>query len=555
MDRWEDAVPQGIGGRTEIDKAIQRAAGDFEGMPAAARKHLLVVSDGELDVGPHNRGTGAPFQPEERTAYRGIFGSIESLRSLDVTVHTIAIDELAGADESRRQEEIRTRLRATGGASVPEQFLRLLDHLQRGEGPYFLHALAQSLLGRPRSVLPGNVLDVVWQTIFPEAVLSGRVAPGSRNLVVFARANEPVRLCLEGSNELLLRYDAQSGGIVREPQDSSADVYARRLATSQYATWLIDAPQATCVEPRRAYHGNNVALRWLPDKPAHAGDPLPIELDLWRWSEQEPSLAWWRTYMADQILHKRINAVATVSPPEGPPIPVVLDAKVVSGHEEVVVLTGRLPEAAAAGSYTISAKLVVGDSNQAWEETVAPKTFQVGERPGIFDGYRWLWAIIIIIVAILAALLHFRPALVWRRRAPIADFKFVIHHEGGVEVTDPMQPRVVSFVAKGEQIHSECGTRADEHGPTAIFEPVSRSSYKVRVVSGTGWQYRRVDNDPNVPSSAFMPLGQTGVAISKLDFVNGHALELKHGKDVVQIRHAGYPDRLIHHQKRTGTHD
>ncbi|MEX2261865.1 MAG: hypothetical protein WD696_07925 [Bryobacteraceae bacterium] len=408
--RWGVALPRGMGGRTELNKAIERAAEEFESMPAAAAKHLLIVSDGELDVGPHNRRADAPFQPEERTAYRGIFESTGTLRTLDVAVYTIAIDELAGTSENGRREEIRTRLQATGGANVQEQFLRLLDHIQKGEGPYFLHALAESLYGRSRSVLSGNILDAVWQTIFPQAVSSTGVAPGSRALVVFARANEPVRLCLEeggGSQSLLLRYDAQTRGIVREPPDSNSDVHARRRATSQYATWLIDAPQATCVEPRSAYHGNNVDLRWLPDKPVHAGDPLAIELHLWKWSEHDPSLEWWRTYMSEQIQSKSVTAVATVSPPEGPPIPVVLEAKVTSWLKEVLVLTGRLPEAAVAGSYRIGAKLVVGDSNRTWEETVAPKTFHVGERRGMLYRYR-LWSALIVILSVLAALWYFR---------------------------------------------------------------------------------------------------------------------------------------------------
>jgi hypothetical protein len=536
--------------------ALSRAAEDFAGMNPLARKHLLIVSDGELDVGPLDRNSGVPFGDEERKAYSEMMSpdnsTLAKLRSLNVKVDAIVIDPLAigGSD---RQDTIRQKLLSTGEPTVQKQFERLLDELARAtgatghqpysEGPYFLHTLTETLGGESRPVHPANLGDVVWHTIFPEAAKSGNVAPGSRWLVVLAKANEAVRLCFDESGtqrDLLLRYDKERNDYSREPRDSTADVRVRYHATSRYVTWLINAPGVTCVDPPAAYYGNNVELRWLAEKTVAAGESLPIELALTRWVDEGPSLQWWRNYLAQRISTGSMKATANVSLPDGSrTLGIPLTVEAATDGNNVLLLKGQLSRASAQGPHVVSVRL--NDAEQGWEETVEPRTTVVAPEA-------W-WPVAggrgPRLAAALGALLCFSLVFVYREQirdlsiTPKAPFDFAIREREKTTFTKPDQRKAIRFVAGDKGIRVDIGRRRVGKQPTAVFTPTDRNSLTYRLRgSGHGWEYRMKQGEK--PSGDYVPLCERGVEVSFLDFVQRSTVELRYGEHVVRISHSSY---------------
>ena len=437
-DWWTESVPHSLSGRTELMPALHRAAEDFAGMSPLAHKHLLIVSDGELDVGPMDRNSGVPFGDEERKAYSELMSSsnaaLEKLRALKVKVDAIVLDPLAASGGLEREETIRKRLASTGQPSVQTQFEQLLNELGNAiastgkqpysEGPYFLHALTETLGGHSRPVHPANLGDVVWRTVFSDASKNGNVAPGSRMLVVLARTNDPVRLCFDGSGgqrDLVLRYDAAKNDYVREPKDTTADVRVRFHATSRYVTWLIDAPGVTCVDPPSVYYGNDV-------------EASPVTVERARW-----------------------------------------------------------PRLVAALGAMLCVSLVFVYREQIKDLSLTPK----------------------------------------------APFDFAIQSAGNTTFTESGKRKGIRFSAQQKGIRVDVGRRTAGRGATALFAPIDRNSLNYRLYGkGHGWEYRQNHGD-NLPGD-FVPLGEKGVEISFLDFVQRSTVDLKYGDHVVRIRHSSY---------------
>ena len=554
---WRVSVPRALAGRTELMPALNRAAEEFSVMSPLVRKHLLVVSDGELDVGPIDRGSGVPFGAEERKAYTEVMSpdnaAVKKLRELKVKVDAIVIDALAARSLPDRQQTIRKKLLATGEPTIHQQFQRLLDELESevastgrqpySEGPYFLHALMETLGGQSRPVNAANLAEVVSNTVFPETVTSGNVAPGSRWLLVSAKTHEPVRLCFdsEGAHrEVILRYDKEKNDYSREPTDSTADIRVRYHATSRYVTWLINAPEVTCVEPPGAYYGNNVELRWSPGKQTSAGEPLPIQVELTRWpGDQGPSLEWWRGHMAQRVSSGSIKATADVHLPDGSRtlgIPLTVENR--TNGDAVLLLKGQLTRADSRGPYMINVRLT--DGEQGWEESIEPMAVEVAPEswlPAGVNAPRLAMAIGVLLCFSLVVV--YRDQLKELSITPKAPFDFAVHNGGRTSLTKAGQRKAIRFVAGKDGIRVDIGRRGFTRGSTAVFVPVDQSSMSYRLSgNGHGWEYRQVRGDKS--RGEFVPLGEKGVAIAFLDFVQRSTVDLKHGNHVVRISHASY---------------
>jgi hypothetical protein len=543
--RWND-VPfeiretyDDIRQRSRLDLALQRAAQDFGSAPGY-RKHLLVVSDGELDVGPGNRPTGAPHQAEERAAYIRIFKeTVPALRRLGVTVDTIAIN--AGDFPEQR---VRAELLETGGRTVSEQFLAFLQKQPAAEGAHFLYALARSLSGQFRPIAgESGLANVMWQSIFPESVRRRAVAPGSTALLVFARNDEAVQLCLgDGGSErqVVIHRNAGTGAVSVEP--ANAGVAARYQATTHHTVWLIQAPAATCVEPGTAYHSNNVELRWASAELPWLRLNVPVELV--RSGGQEPSSKWWRDHLEGLIRRGELSAVARIWPPDSEqPSDMELTPEVVaeddSDNDAVLRLTGR--EWTTPGTYRAEVRLVVGRGDSAWEEILAPADLVV---PGTPPWRVYLW------VAFGVAA-WFRRKQIWsliHRAWLLADdlfvrvshrgvpFSFRVYRDGApVGITKAKHPRAVRMSAVDGGLTVDFGTRVNGQGPAAFFEAAGRKNCRLHAGSGGAWEYRMT----NIPE--FRPLDKSGVKFPVRRFVTGKlAVDVRHHTNkgqIVQIRH------------------
>ena len=66
------------------------------------------------------------------------------------------------------------------------------------EGPYVLRALADQFGGKARSVRYDNVLDVMWETVFPDQERRRLVLPpGTKKVIVSARVDAPIQVKIE----------------------------------------------------------------------------------------------------------------------------------------------------------------------------------------------------------------------------------------------------------------------------------------------------------------------------------------------------------------------
>jgi hypothetical protein len=390
-------------------------------------------------------------------------------------------------------------------------------------------------------VHPANLGDVVWHTVFPEAVRNGNVTPGSRWLVVLTKADEPLRLCFDekgAQRDLLLRYNRERNDYSREPGDNTADVRVRHHATSRYVTWLINAPGVTCVNPPVAYYGNNVELRWVQRKGVSAGEPLPIELQLTRWQDDGPSLEWWRHHVAPRVSGGSIKATANVSLPDGSRrLGIPLNVEPATDGDSILSLKGQLSRADSQGSYVVSVRLM--DVGQGWEETVEPGTIEVSPEswwPVGVGGQRVALAAGTLLC--ISLLVVYREPLKDLSLTPKAPFDFAIQNGGSTSFTKPGQRKSIRFVAADDGIRVDIGRRGVGRRPTVVFSPVDRNSLTYQLcASGRGWEYRQSQGQH---TGEYVPLGEKGVALSFLDFVQRSTVDLKHGNHVVRISHASY---------------
>jgi hypothetical protein len=142
-------------------------------------------------------------------------------------------------------------------------------------------------------------------------------------------------------------------------------------------------------------------------------------------------------------------------------------------------------------------------------------------------------------------LLGFSLLVVYREQlkdlslAPRAPFDFAIQNAGKTAFTKLGQRKAIRFIAGEEGIRVDIGRRRVGKAPTAVFAPVDRTSLSYRLRgSGRGWEYREVQGSRL--SGEYAPLGERGVEISLLDFVQRSSVDLKHGDHVVRITHSSY---------------
>jgi len=429
---WEAQMPTGLGARTNYFEALRRAVEDFRADPPGTVQHLVLISDGELDVEGENRAPGAPPAPEELAVYDNVLrrdtAPLNWLLDNGVEVHTLAVDEgLASYNENARQRDLKNTLfdyQAAGPTALERARVLVRDFAGRvgpdgkmaeSEGPYVMVALAQGLnsisgarptaeraagyqrprAGRSRSVRFDNVLDVLWETIFPEEVRWSRLPLGTQELVVFAPRDVPVPITIgvggEETQTLSLIHDADRDSYRTDPPGTWPGLRVSVRTTDQYATWLIRHPDLREVDSRyRDLRGrterfsivpvNNVGFRWQEDRPpaqALADRPVPLTVDLvWTGTRPNPSRDEWRDYLSEIPL----PLSAEMELPNGTASPLQLSPIVPRDNTDVVLrLTGEFqPELEGAHQARIGVRL--GDHPESPELKADPILFGVLEQ-------------------------------------------------------------------------------------------------------------------------------------------------------------------------------
>lgn len=417
-DWWQAQIPTGLGARTDYFEALRRAVEVFkDDLPGTAR-HLVLISDGELDVDPQNRDPGAPPEREEMAKYRELLrrdvAPLNWLYDHRVQIHALAVDEqLASFNEAARQEQIqRTLQRQPGAAHALERARGLLEvlagrvrpngKLAESEGPYVMAALAEAFGGSSRSVRYDNVLDVLWETLFPEYVSTRRLPLGTTQVIVFAPRQAPVPVMVEEEGEpreLSVLYDEESGSYRTEPPGPWRDLRVGLQTTTQYTTWLIEHPRLLEVDPLYRVAGEegrfsivpvtNVAFRWQEGRPPEqvlSDAPIPLTVDLvWIGDRPEPTRDDWRRYL-ESI---RLPATGEVELPDATVRPVSLSPIVPGDASDVVLRLEGSFAPTMEGTHEARVSVRLGDHPDAAEMKADPVRFGVLDEsplsvPGLF---------------------------------------------------------------------------------------------------------------------------------------------------------------------------
>ena len=97
---WDGQVPRDIGSRTNYIDAIHQAVDLFQAQHKEAQKNLLLISDGELDLGDINRKAQGTLEKEELERYRTFLRTdnplMKRLADNKVSVYTLALDQKLG---------------------------------------------------------------------------------------------------------------------------------------------------------------------------------------------------------------------------------------------------------------------------------------------------------------------------------------------------------------------------------------------------------------------------------------------------------------------------
>jgi hypothetical protein len=397
-DWWDAQVPRDIGSRTNYIEALRKAVDLFQSEHKEARKNLLLISDGELDLGKINRSSQGTLEKEELARYRSFLRTdnplMKRLADNKVDVYTLALDQkLEDLNDTVRQKQIGQRLAAArlGGASALERGLSIVEDLAgrvgsggkmvESEGPYVLRALADQFGGKARSVRYDNVLDVMWETVFPDQERRRlHLPPNTKKVIVSAPVDSPIQVKIRKDGqkeEVSLEYDKDRTSYRLTPPDAQLDKVNVR-ATSQYATWLIESENLAEIDLKPgedAYYRfsvlpvNNVRFFWEDGKPPEkilVGKPVELSLELKLVEGPSgPDIDEWRSILTNVP----IRAVAEVRPPASNPQKVVLQHEVLSTSPDGLLrLNGRFVGTGSPGTYEAIVTVEVGQDQdpEAW---------------------------------------------------------------------------------------------------------------------------------------------------------------------------------------------
>jgi len=403
---WERQIPGGLGARTDYFEALRVAVEAFKVDRPGTIRHLILISDGELDVGAENRQPGAPPGREELEVYQSLLrrdvDPLNWIHDQGVQVHALTVDEkLASFSDKSRQEAIKTALydRQAYGPTPLERARTLVrdlggrldenGRLIESEGPYVMAALAQAFNGDFRCVRHDNVFDVLWETLFPEQVSRRRVPLGTNKAIVFAPRISPVHVKVEENGierELSLIYDEERESYRIEPPGPWNELQVNVHRTAKYATWLIVHPGLKEVDPVQARREDerrfivavtNVDLTWQEERPPRdvlGGEPIPLVLDLAWFDEQPtPTRDEWRLYFNGT----EATATGTVREPDGTVSPVSFRISIsVNDSDSVLRLVGSF-RSRLEGDHEVQAQLTLGSDPESAQIKSDPKTFNV----------------------------------------------------------------------------------------------------------------------------------------------------------------------------------
>jgi hypothetical protein len=315
---WNERMPPGFKNRSDFVAALRRARDEFETRPGTTQ-HVILITDGDLDVLPDNRPSRNPPGKEEEAEYRKLFDGRGELLSWFVdrgaTIDTLYVSPATGLMRLS-QEEIRRRLNLCRGEDAAAKALSLvLSITQRAtcapgapglgtsEGPYILRALAEITGGKSHTVDTTNLVEALRHLITPDLHSDKAIPPGTRILYAFGGLNETVKLRPVDSRgrriEIELRPNRPP---VVNPPDVRIEVDRKPGLAS--AIWRVvgdfgDGGYPADKTPLLA--ASDLGLDWITPAArepirAYVGSEFPVQLSLVRQVNSRRTVAEWREY-------------------------------------------------------------------------------------------------------------------------------------------------------------------------------------------------------------------------------------------------------------------
>ena len=408
-ETWWETRQQGLSqdfrSRTDLAAALHRAVDDFQTDEAARwKKHLVVISDGELDVEPTGRNPGEPPAREEIEAYDALLTlqnpAMNWLQRNDVEIRALTVDEgLRSPFDEQRQLAIRSDLYTEGRSGNALDLARTLIHDRvsrigqesyRSEGPAVMKALAEGA-GSPssgaRSVRYDNIRDVLRETFLPGSTDGPFVAPGTRTVVVLAALGRPVVVTLDPARPpVTLTFNTTTGRpLIDDPERQVSSYDAQRSA--QYVTWVVHGRNITRVDAGPEAHIlsiNDVHFRWRPSAPPRVtaqGQTVPLVAELvWRADSAANDLQTWRDRMRRSL--NGVDATVTIAAPNArEPLRLSLRPTLQNSDSVLLILEGGYPGTQAEGVHEISGTMRVSTPDGTWEEELPSTLLEVSSQP------------------------------------------------------------------------------------------------------------------------------------------------------------------------------
>ncbi len=396
--RWSAGMPPKIRGkphltdRTDFVAMLDQVKSDFQSRRDATQRHIVLISDGDLDVRPANRTFGAPPAAEEVAAYERFFGGgrdglLSWFVEQRVTIDTLYVPRPSLSQPTLLPQDIvRKRLDECPGDDPAAKALKLVRSIAErrpcavgigsSEGPYILRAIADRTDGRSYTVDTASLVDALRQLVVPDLRNDVGISPGTRILYIFGRHGETTNVEVKDSRGRLERIQLGPADFSRiDPPNP--DINIKHINGPGSVIWRIagDLGQGGPSPGGPTLSLTAFGVEWI--KPpastpinAYVGLEFPIEVSLLlrTGGSQQNASPWdteqWRKYFSD----KRLTSIVSVEGFSSGIQPVVnLERKTgIAGPTSVADFAGKLRGFARPDRYRLRTEIKSDPSENSW---------------------------------------------------------------------------------------------------------------------------------------------------------------------------------------------
>lgn len=384
--RWNAGLDiRRFGARSDFIGALGQARADLEARPdSTGRQHIILISDGDLDIGSQLRPLGAPPAREEIDAYRELLTGrtlLDWFAARDIKIHTFyarpAHQRVALPDA-----EIKQRLMSCSGPDIPARLFAMIEQIgsQRGcasdvgrsEGAYVMLAIAEHTGGRFYQVTDESFVSSLQDLVMPDLQSDVGIPPGTRQLYLVVRRGDTAEVKATNSQGGAVQVKIPPSGIPDIKPDGALRV--DKIEAPLSAIYRLGGDLAQGGSPSRVQKlsTTGLALQWItPGRsvalPVYAGRETTIAVSLRKSAaETTKTVAAWREFFRGKP--PKVTGTAQ-SADTAEKLEVVFDPRPpTSGAEAIVDFEYRLPPLRP-GRWELSVRMSSADPRESWVQS------------------------------------------------------------------------------------------------------------------------------------------------------------------------------------------